>query len=104
MDISELIITWKWIVSLVKEIKDLKNVDKEDIQQKIDVLEKTLKKAEIEFADKLGYPLCKHHFPPEIMLSIGYDNEGYTEQFKCQKCGNIFPGSEPPMPDRHSNL
>ena len=45
--------------------------------------ERELKVAEAEVAKKLGYEVCRKHFPPEIMLSKDDKN------WECPHCGNM---------------
>lgn len=47
--------------------------------------------AEVQLANAVGYKLCRRHYPPQIMLSIGRDSRWNIEQFKCQTCGDLQP-------------
>jgi len=87
-------------ISLVKKVKDIlpDGPEKEVAKNKLDEAENAFKIAEAQSAKSLDYHLCKCTWPPQISLSIGYDAEGYTEQFKCPKCGMIWPGPEPDLP------
>ena len=55
---------------------------KTDAAAALERAEREFKIAEAETAKKLGYEVCRKHFPPEIMLSEN-DND-----WECQKCGN----------------
>ena len=83
-------------ISLFKKAKDsLPNgKEKDAIEKSLDEAEKAFRLAELKTAQEFGYQLCKCTWPPQIMLSIGY--EEYNENFKCPKCGNIWPGEAPP--------
>ena len=87
-------------ISLVKKVKDLlpNSPEKEAASQTLEEAEKAFKIAEAQAAKELDYHLCKCTWPPQISLSIGYGDDEYTEQFKCPKCGMIWPGPEPDLP------
>lgn len=55
---------------------------KEDAAAALRKAEREFKLAEAEVADKLGYEICRKHFPPEIMLSE--DDMVWV----CPECGN----------------
>jgi len=55
---------------------------KVDATAALERAEREFKLAEAEVAKKLGYEVCRKHFPPEIMLS---END---EDWECPKCGN----------------
>jgi hypothetical protein len=54
--------------------------------------------AEAEIAKALGYELCRRHYPPVIMLTVGYfdsPDEGHKAGdpvFKCPQCGHDTAG------------
>lgn len=82
----------KEVIGLTKDVKDLlPDGEKKDlISQRLVDLEKKSGEAEAQIAKSLGYKLCRCTYPPQIMLSIGY-NKGGLEQFKCMKCDKIWP-------------
>jgi len=55
---------------------------KTDAAAALERAEREFKVAEAEAAKKLGYELCRKHFPPEIMLLT--EQEGH---YKCPECG-----------------
>jgi hypothetical protein len=58
------------------------NSKKADAEAAYEKAYRELKIAEAEVANKLGYEICRMHFPPEIMLSKD------DEIWKCPKCNN----------------
>lgn len=66
---------------------------KTSVEESLAQAEKTGQLAEAQIAKALGYHLCHCSFPPQIMLTIGYDEHG-REQFRCPKCNMIAP---PPL-------
>lgn len=99
MDITDFTSAFKLgskAISMFKQIKDLMPTSPQK-----EAAEKTLKEAEDAFsiaeakvAKELGYKLCKCTWPPQIMLSIGFQED--RERYKCPKCGNIKPHDSPP--------
>jgi hypothetical protein len=87
-------------LGLAKGIKDLlpNSPEKEAASQTLEEAENAFRIAEAQAAQELDYHLCKCTWPPQITLSIGYGDDGYTEQFKCPECGMIWPGHEPDLP------
>ena len=81
-----------------KDAKDLlpESEEKESVTRRLDEAERAVQLGEAQIAQALGYHLCKCTFPPQIMLSKGYQQ--YQEKFECPKCGHYWPG--PPMPSR----
>ena len=71
-------------LSALKQVIDLlpDNPRKTDAAAALERAEREFKVAEAEAAGKLGYPLCRRHFPPGIMLLA--EQEGH---YKCQECG-----------------
>jgi hypothetical protein len=51
--------------------------------------------AENQIAESLGYQLCRCTFPPQIMLSTGYNSEGHTESYRCPRCARVWPPEGP---------
>ena len=86
-------------ILLFKKVKDLlpNSPEKEAAVQTLEEAENAFKIAEAQAAKELDYHLCQCTWPPQISLSIGYGDDGYTEQFKCPKCGMIWPGPEPDL-------
>ena len=70
--------------------------DKHEALQAAQQLEDGFQVAQAQLAESLSYPLCKAHWPPEIMLSKGNLYDPYTEQFQCPECERIWPGEDPP--------
>ena len=82
----------KDIIPLFKKIIP-DSEQKEKITQKLEEAKRNFEIAEAKAAKDLDYPLCRCTWPPQIMLF--FKDEKYTEQYKCQKCGRIYPGDEP---------
>lgn len=87
---------FKEIIDLVKNVKDLlpDGEKKTLIVQRLDEIEKKTKEAEAQIAKNLGYKLCQCTFPPQIMLSIGYQGSSSIssiEKFQCPRCKKIWP-------------
>lgn len=59
--------------------------DKREASADLTKAEEAMDIAKAQIAQTLGYPLCRNHFPPGIMLKIG---EG---TFRCATCGDVFP-------------
>lgn len=55
---------------------------KADAAAALERAEQEFKLAEAEVASKLGYEVCRKHFPPEIMLSED------DMVWECPECGN----------------
>jgi len=71
-------------LSALKQVIDLlpDNSRKTDAAATLERAEREFKVAEAETAGKLGYPLCRRHFPPGIMLLTEQE-----EHYKCRECG-----------------
>ena len=69
--------------------------DKDEAERALRYAEVAFQVAQAEIARKLEYPICRRHWPPEIMLLNGYCDP-YTEEFRCPKCEAVWPGPEPP--------
>ena len=68
------------VIRILKEAKDLlPKRRREPVEKKLEEVEQTAKLAEAQIAQGLGYEICRCTFPPQIMLSIG-------EQEQCPKC------------------
>jgi len=74
---SSAIIAVKQAIELLPD-----NPKKNDAKTAVERAEREFKIAEAQVATKLGYQVCRKHFPPEIMLSE--DNANWT----CPNCGN----------------
>ena len=60
----------------------------------IDKVEAEWKRGQAELAKALGYPLCRRHWPPGIMLLDHYDK--YSDVVhKCQDCGETDEAPPP---------
>lgn len=82
-----------------KDAKDLlpESKEKESVAKRIEEAERAVQLGEAQIAQALGYHLCKCTFPPQIMLSKGYEQS--QEKFECPKCSHYWPG--PPLPPIH---
>jgi hypothetical protein len=83
---------FKSAIGLAKEAKDLlpDSDQKTTIVSSLDTAEQTTAIAVAQIAKALDYRLCQCTFPPQIMLSIGYDEDG-IEKFKCHNCNKEWP-------------
>ena len=92
-------------IGLIAKIKEAlpDSQEKEIINKSLEEAMKATSLAEAQIAQALGYKLCQCTFPPQIMLSSGY--EDYKEVFKCSKCGkSSLPPQRPlhiPKPINH---
>ena len=82
-------------IGLAKEVKDAlpEGNKKKSIEESLEAADRAVKIAEAEIAKSLGYTLCQCTFPPQIMLSMGYDEYG-LERFQCPQCKKIYPPAE----------
>jgi hypothetical protein len=87
--------TMRSVIGLIRDTKDLLPNDQktEAITAALATAESSSKIAEAEVANALGYELCRAHFPPVIMLAIGYHtaNESAFSRtgktvFECPEC------------------
>jgi len=71
-------------LSALKQAIDLlpDSSKKADAAEALERAEREFKVAEAQVATKLGYEICRKHFPPEIMLSE--DDMVWV----CPQCGN----------------
>ena len=53
--------------------------------------EEALQLAKIELAKGFGFPICKRHFPPGVLLDI---REDVFPKWKCSTCGHIPPTTD----------
>ena len=72
----------KEALSMAKSVKDVlpEGDQKDSVQKSLEGAERATKLAEAQMAQGLGYSLCRCTFPPQIMLSIGVDDE------QCPNC------------------
>lgn len=70
-------------IAALKQVIDLipDSSKKKEAISALERAEKEFQLAEVEAATKLGYEICRRHFPPEIML------EESDTHCKCPKCG-----------------
>ena len=91
-------------IGLVRKTQDMlpDSEDKAKIEQSLLEADKAAKLAEAQIAIALGYKLCKCIFPPQIMLSHGYKETGYShiEEFIYPQCNR----SSIPPPDKPINI
>jgi hypothetical protein len=75
-------------LGLVKQAKELLPAGpaKAQIEEKIAQAEEKSRAAEADLAKAMGYALCKAHWPPVIMLSVGYHDKRQVECFQCPEC------------------
>ena len=92
---------FKEALSMVKKVKDFlpDSPQKEEAEKTLAKADESFKIAETQAAQELGYTLCQCTWPPQIMLSIGYDDD--VEEFQCPKCNKISP---PSISDEDENL
>lgn len=86
---------FKTAIGIAKDAKDLlpDGEQKKTLVSSLDTAERTTGIAEAQIAKGLGYDLCKCTFPPQIMLSIGY--QGSIERYQCPNCKQIIPNLQP---------
>jgi hypothetical protein len=89
------------VIGLIKETKDLLPKDEKTaaIEAALLTAESSSKIAEAEVAKALGYELCMAHFPPLIMLVVGYhiaNTDASTRTgkpvFECPQCKRSTAG------------
>jgi len=82
-------------IGLVKDTKDLLPKDEKTaaITAALATADSSSRVAEAEVAKALGYELCRAHFPPIAMLSVGYHVANADEfsqmgkiVFECPQC------------------
>ncbi len=91
-------------IRLAKEGKELlPSGDKRDsVEVSLAAAERATRLAEAQIAHALGYCLCQCTFPPQIMLSIGTQND--YEHFRCPQCQKVAPQSSPaPSPSERGS-
>lgn len=84
------------VIQLLGQVKNLLPSDpkRQEAERRLEEAERSLRLAEAKVATELGYQLCKCTWPPQIMISKGFNE--YDEIFECPKCPQRFP---PPTPD-----
>jgi hypothetical protein len=86
---------FKGAVGLMREVKDALPPSKETetVGRALDEAEQTATIAEAQLAQALGYELCRSHFPPVIMLDVGFYTDRQTGKpmsvFECAACGRL---------------
>ncbi len=80
----------KTAISAFKEARNLipGGPQRQQIEDALDNAEKAFVIAEAQVADELRYPICRKHWPPEIMLLIRSTED--SEIFQCPKCQAII--------------
>jgi hypothetical protein len=63
--------------------------DKIQAEKSVSQTDEALGIAKAEIAKAFQYPLCKRHFPPGIMLSVGWDRD--RQRWKCSVCSDEWP-------------
>jgi hypothetical protein len=58
---------------------------RKDLEKMLQEAEAKLKEAEARIAHELGFPICRHCWPPEIMI---YSDQG---EYICRNCGKSMP-------------
>jgi hypothetical protein len=78
----------------VNSISDLRA--RAEARKSVEELERSAQLAEAEMAKALGYQLCRCTFPPQIMLTIGF-NENGDPKHQCGACGSVVARRRPRM-------
>lgn len=81
----------KTAIGIAKDAKDLlpDSAQKTTLTSSLSAAERTTAIAEAQIAKGLGYHLCQCTFPPQVMLSKGY--ETHQEVFVCPKYNKKWP-------------
>lgn len=58
--------------------------------KKLDEVEHTLRLAKAEMGGSLGYHLCHCTWPPQVMLSSGYEENTHLERWQCPNCKKVI--------------
>lgn len=91
--ISSAVGAWPVVKSALELIPNKERRD--DAMKAAQQAEQAYKLLQAQTAKSLEYPICKAHWPPEIMLSKGNLFDPYTEQFECPLCKSLWPGRDP---------
>ena len=85
---------FKDAISIAKGAKDLlpSGKEKDAVEKSLEAAERATQLAEAQMAQALGYRLCQCTFPPQIMLSKGY--QGESERLECPSCKKGWPPPE----------
>lgn len=70
--------------------------EKEELVKKLGEAQKVAQITEANAAKELGYQTCQCTWPPQIMLSMGYGDEGSHECFRCPRCQKVWPNPSRP--------
>src|SRR5215204_377739 len=89
--------TFKSAVDLIRSIKNVlpTSKDTEALELALGEAEKAAQIAEAQIAQALGYQFCRAHFPPVVMLDVGYRDGGrqaFVRVFECPDCGATDAG------------
>lgn len=89
---------FKTAIGIAKDAKDLlpESAQKTTLTSSLSAAERTAAIAEAQIAQSFGYRLCQCTFPPQVMLSKGY--ESHREVFVCPKCNREWPPPAIPRP------
>jgi hypothetical protein len=78
----------------VDSISDLR--ERAAAKKSVEELERSAQLAEADMAKAFGYQLCRCKFPPQVMLTVGFnDNGDYKHQ--CPACGSVVARRRPRM-------
>ena len=71
---------------------------KDLVEKKIEEADHSLRMANAEMGQSLGFQLCQCTWPPQLMVSVGYLEKDHVEQLKCPNCGKVvsLPGRPKP--------
>ena len=81
--------TARSVVGLLKDARDVlpESEGKDRASRALAEAEKAAALAEAQLATAFGYQLCRQHFPPIVMLEVGYKRDGQRVS-ECPICGN----------------
>lgn len=97
-EILSAISAFKGVIDIWDKLKEKlpESPEKDELVQKLGEAQKAAQIAEANAAKELGYRMCQCTWPPQIMLSIGYGNEGSHEYFRCPGCQKEWPNPSRP--------
>ena len=105
-DVSEVVRIGNGLVQFAKGLRGALGDSSEvvELDKAIDKIEAEWRRGQAELAKALGYPLCRRHWPPGIMVFDHYDEDSDLVH-KCQDCGETDerPSSEP-LPERRERI
>lgn len=90
MDISSLKSAIEAALSAIALFKSFKGTlppgpKRDEIEKTLSQAEQDFRLAEVQIAQSLGYELCQCTWPPQIMLAIEHDSDGFPT-FQCPEC------------------